>query len=84
MYTAKAVQDAAQGGMVLASTTTVAQLDSQRLAECMVVGHMGRHGLKVAGAAAGAGAGPQDMDLYQLVPRSLVHRWVRHGCVLKM
>jgi len=67
MAAAKAVVDAAQGGMVLISPETFQQIPAKLLRKKLLVASMGEHML-------GKGQEQVCMQLYQVLPRELVHR----------
>ncbi|KAF5830915.1 hypothetical protein DUNSADRAFT_13847 [Dunaliella salina] len=74
MAAAKAVVDAAQGGMVLISPETFQQTPSKLLREKILIASMGEHVL-------GKGQEQICMQLYQVLPRQLVHRAAQLGPV---
>ncbi|KAF5830917.1 hypothetical protein DUNSADRAFT_13849 [Dunaliella salina] len=74
MAAAKAVVDAAQGGMVLISPETFQQIPAKLLREKILVASMGEHKL-------GKGQGQICLQLYQVLPRQLVHRAAQLGPV---
>uniref|UniRef100_A0A7S3R8N7 Guanylate cyclase domain-containing protein n=1 Tax=Dunaliella tertiolecta TaxID=3047 RepID=A0A7S3R8N7_DUNTE len=73
MAAAKAVVDAAQGGMVLISSRTFQQVPAKLLHGQMLFAFMGEHVLK--------GEKKMHMQLYQVLPRQLVHRAAQLGPV---
>ncbi|GFH17596.1 guanylate cyclase domain-containing protein, partial [Haematococcus lacustris] len=72
MAAAKAIQDAAQGGMVLATSSTFKQLSVESLGSELLVISMGEHVLK---------AGEEAVQVYHLLNQALSHRAFHLGAV---
>ncbi|KAJ9524357.1 hypothetical protein QJQ45_008547 [Haematococcus lacustris] len=72
MAAAKAIQDAAQGGMVLATSSTFKQLSVESLSSELLVISMGEHVLK---------AGEEAVQVYHLLNQALSHRAFHLGDV---
>ncbi|KAL6764315.1 hypothetical protein V8C86DRAFT_2479502 [Haematococcus lacustris] len=72
MAAAKTIQDAAQGGMVLATSSTFKQLSVESLGSELLVVSMGEHVLK---------AGEEAVQVYHLLNQALSHRAFHLGAV---
>ncbi|GFH22495.1 guanylate cyclase domain-containing protein [Haematococcus lacustris] len=72
MAAAKAIQDAAQGGMVLTTSSTFKQLSVESLVSELLVISMGEHVLK---------AGEEAVQVYHLLNQALSHRAFHLGAV---
>ncbi|KAL6764314.1 nucleotide cyclase [Haematococcus lacustris] len=72
MAAAKAIQDAAQGGMVLATSSTFKQLSVESLGSELLVISMGEHVLK---------AGEEAVQVYHLLNQALSYRAFHLGAV---